>query len=309
MKTVKMILSALLILAGSFLEILYIYYRYKADGIFLPICIVIGIGLNIFLMLAVYEKKNGLAIALIFFSILNTTSGQTLSMLKKENTEKKTNSNDVINSQIMRYQNSIDEMENEIKAINKRLNGFETMEEKAMYRNNVRDDEASIQKKRDEIKAAEEKITELSSKQKTAVEQNVDQTSVYSFYGSIPEWKLKDWITFILHTILSFFISIMAPFGIRVLEKETRKEVAKEEKEFTVEDWASWVWRLNDRLNKQAIPSEYALQEYAHIAGKKWNPEKHKTLLEKAKKVGIIDIHGKPYGNAENAEKMLKNEK
>ena len=314
MNKLKRVLACLLILAGSFLEILYIYYRYKSDGIFLPVCIIIGVGLNIFLMLAVYEKRKGLAAALIFFSILNTTSGQTLSMLKMENTEKKTVIADESGNQIARYKKDIAQLDTEIQAINKRLNGFATMEEKAEYKNNVREDEAALEKKRIEKARLETLITDTAKVIKEDAEDSVKATSVYTFYGSIPRWKLKDWITFILHTILSFFISIMAPFGIATLEKVTKEEREAKESEvaqvsdnsYTLEDWVRWMWR-GERLKKPVMSSLYAMEEFAYISAKKWDAEKHTAYMDKAIRLQLIDAKGNLVVKVDEAlEKMKK---
>ena len=230
----KKALSYCVIIIGAFLEIFYIVARYKPDGIIAPICILIGIALNIFLMLAAYNNNKPLMLALVCFSILNTSAGQTLSLKK---TEVKSVSNigiDETVEQNKRYAADIAKLDTEIDAINRRLNGFETMEEKAEYRNNVAADEQTIEKKRAEKARLEKLISDNTKDKKKEVEKTVQAESVYTFYGSMNTWKPADWLTFVLHTIFSVFISIMAPYGIYTLEKigqkKTRTRKPREEK-------------------------------------------------------------------------------
>lgn len=230
----KKILSYCVIVIGAFLEIFYTVARYKPDGIIAPICILIGVALNIFLMLAAYNGNKPLMIALVCFSVLNTSAGQTLSLKK---IEVKATTNIGVNEtdeQNKRYNDEIKVLTNEIAVIDKRLNGFATMEEKAEYKNNVAADELSIEKKRTEKARLEQLIADNTKNKKQEAEKTVQAESVYSFYGSMNKWKASDWLTFALHTIFSVFISIMAPYGIYTLEyrghKKAKQKVRREKK-------------------------------------------------------------------------------
>jgi hypothetical protein len=295
-----------LILAGSFLEVFYVSVRYSKDGIPMWICIIIGVSLNLFLMLAAYKEKTGLVFLLIAFSILNTSSGQTLSLLKKENAEKNTGIS-ASESQNNRYVNEIEQLEKEIKEIDVRLSGFDTMEKKAEYKNNIRDDEQFIKDKRAEQARLEQLITENENKIDEKSKNSVEATSIYTFYGSIPKWDAVDWFTFGLHTVLSFFIALMAPFGISVLKKEAVLETGEAERKLTAQEWVLLVWRGVD-IKKPYVPSLHVMEEYCKLLNIPWDDEAknlHQMCLDACNRNKLFSDGNKIIGDKQEAIRIL----
>ena len=93
---------------------------------------------------------------------------------------------------------------------------------------------------------------------------------------------------------------------------ETVKENVPEQKpevstnSYTLDDWITWAWYGAERREKPIVPSLKAMEEYAYLASKEWDTEKHIAYIELAEKAGLIDTTGKLTGNAENARNMLK---
>lgn len=302
------VLSYCLIVAGSFLEVFYIIARYKPDGIFTPICIVIGIALNVFLMIATYNKNKALMIALIVFSVLNTSAGQTLSLKKSEVKTVSIVGIDETEKQNKRYEKDIETLDSEIDAINKRLNGFETMEEKAKYKNNVLADEQSVKDKRKEKERIEKLISDNTKEKKTAVEKSVQAESVYSFYGSMNKWTSSDWLTFVLHTVFSFFMSIMAPYGIHTLtkqriaidtvanplEKEKPAKQYQRLKTLTLENWIELMWFGEKRDPKELrIPPTEIVKTWCEKKGYRFDDAEHAERIEQAKRLKLLSDNGR----------------
>lgn len=308
MKDKIKLLAYPLIVAGSFLEIFYVSIRYMKDGISLPICIVIGISLNVFLMLAVYKNRYVLAVLLIVFSILNTSSGQTLSLLKQEADEKQTG-NAIAEKQNTRYENQIAQLEKEILEINVRLSGFDTMEAKAQYRNNIKDDEQAIKDKRAEQARLEGLISANGAQEMKESAETVNATSIYTFYGSIPRWKASDWFTFALHTILSFFVSIMAPFGILVLEKEKESVTpSMPAGKLTPSEWVRLVWR-GVEIKKPYVPSLAVMEAYCKIMNYPWDSEAknlHEICLKKCMDSKLFTAENKIVGTKEQGYRAVE---
>lgn len=305
----RKVLSCCLIVAGSFLEIFYIIARYKPDGIIMPICIVIGIALNVFLMIATYNNHKPLMFALVLFSVLNTSAGQTLSLKKEEVKAVSIIGIDETEKQNKRYESDIAKLDNEIDTINKRLNGFETMEEKSEYKNNVAADELSIEKKRKEKERLEGLIKDNVNEKKQEAEKTIQSESVYTFYGSMNKWKASDWLTFALHTVFSFFMSIMAPYGIHTLtkkesvvtepianplEKEKPAKQYQRYKTVTLEIWTELMWFGEKREPKDLrIPSEDIIKTWCEKKGYRFDELEHAGRIETDMKLKLISDTGR----------------
>jgi len=306
----KKVLSIILIIGGSFAEIFYIIARYKPDGIIIPMCILIGIILNVFLMVAAYNNNKTLMIFLIAFSVLNTSAGQTLSLKKAEVKTVVSVGMDETTRQNARYEKDIDTLDAEIAAISKRLSGFKTMEEKAKYRTNVTADEKALTEKRAEKARLEGLISGNTESKKQEAEKTVQAESIYTFYGSMNKWTSADWLTFALHTIFSIFISIMAPYGIRTLvndktvivETETKNPLVKEKpvkqyqrlKTVTLEIWTLLVW-MGERNQPPVlrIPSDDLIKKWCADKGYRFDEPEHAERMEKAKELRLISDTGR----------------
>ena len=85
---------------------------------------------------------------------------------------------------------------------------------------------------------------------------------------------------------------------------ETKQDVSTNS--YTLDDWITWAWYGAERREKPVMPSLKAMEEYAYLAGKEWDTEKHIAYIELAEKAGLIDTAGKLTGSAGNARNMLK---
>jgi hypothetical protein len=285
-------LSIGLICLGSFLEVYYSAYRYIQDGIPVWLGIIIGLALNVFLMICMIQKRHVLALCLIVFSIISTSAGQTFSLIQKQSSE-------IVAAalpEVEELRKESEELGNEKSKIEAQIEEtVKTLQDRYQWRNTL----AAAEDRKREIErlilSNRERIDSLSDVQKTKIKEN----NIYTFYEGLTRDIFKaDALKFILHTILSVFIALMAPAGILALGSEERKEKPKEKKKPLVggkyidgKKWLALMWS-GEKKGKMFAPSEALLEQWAAANGYAWDSGRHARRLAAAINGGALSQAG-----------------
>ena len=115
-------------------------------------------------------------------------------------------------------------------------------------------------------------------------------SDIYQFYLTLFEWPVK-WSQFILQTMLSLFIAIMAPIGILLIGvKDTppTSSVVPIDKNI-LRDWVFYSWYLyrNKGINK--MPQDSSIIELMRRKYPEYTEKTHKMIKDAAKTSGIVD--------------------
>jgi hypothetical protein len=305
-----------LILVGSFLEVYYYASRFSADGTGLILAYIIGVGLNLLLLMAVRTKKSAyrfLTIGLLAFSIISTSAGQTFALIQKTDSEQTAR----VAPQVDEIERENDELLKEREQINQQITGtVSTLEDRFEWKNTLA--LAESRKTVIETTLAENRKRVDALKNGTA---DTGRENVYRFYSRLLKNRVsQDSLKFILHTLLSLFIALMAPVGIitlenmgsdarkgppdafgKVLEPDNKPDSGKK---MTKSEWVRFMW-IGERQNKNALPSVRLMEECCRIAGISWDLELHNQYLEIAKARGLIGEDNKLMVKQAVAEKIM----
>lgn len=305
----KNITAFILIVVGVSLEIYYYGTRFIADGTWGPLAFFIGAGLNLLLITTVRKKKARykiLSFALVVFSVVSTSAGQTFAMIQKGEREAK----EVTAPEIASIEKENEELEKEIAELNSQITGtVTTLEDRYEWRNTLTKAEKQREEKRAKINENRKRLYELRDGKKILSD---ERETVYTFYSGILRGKIgADMLKFILHTILSVFIALMAPVGILSLEEKigNGKQIESEKStgELTDAEWVRFMWR-GTRLEHPlyGIPNDELMRKYCEIAKKEWNLARHGERVKRAETLGLISLEkGKILVSQEEAEEKM----
>lgn len=216
---VKKILPTLLIIAGSFLEVYYYAFRFANEGV--PIWLSIIIGGALTALLAAVTIKRGtvisalLIISLAVFSIVTTSAGQAFSLNvelieQAENTVNQAN----ISDELEEISIDIDRLNNEYDSLSEQIAGtITTLENRYEWKNTLKSAEDRQGEITARLSVLKDRRQELRALQTTRADIESIDKNIYTFYSDLFGFDAK-WLQFILQTILSGFIALMAPFGI-----------------------------------------------------------------------------------------------
>ena len=277
-KLANIIVAVVMISTGWFLEVYYYWFRFTGDGVDGRVALIIGAGLTVLLTSLFIEPtklKKILMIPLILFSVFCTTSGQAYSYGEKQREATKT-SNVEINKQQMidNYNNSIlglqTQLESEIKLIDVDLKTRAYLNKNGVTPTlenieNIKKDIKYYQELRDEILKSLEPI----EKEKTAYEILADDLGIYN----------ANILKILSLLSLSFFIAIMAPSGVYMMQSmflniPKTKERTKED---IIKAYTKSRYRGEDKPNtlkgrpevvKEAKISQVAFEKITEIARK-----------------------------------------
>jgi type II secretory pathway pseudopilin PulG len=296
----KKLFAILLIIFGSFLEIWYYKFRFENDGIESWLAITIGIALTLFLALAVLKNKKSLIIALIIYSILATSAGQSFSLSKYENVISKQDAYE------KNYQDNITELENRIKRLDNEYdkiqsdinNSVSNLEDRHNWRRIIREANARLDTIESERTKLQAELSRLRSTATTHETIEKKSTNVYLFYNNLTGSIIgSDWWQFIFQTILSLFIALMAPLGIIIIiahKKRLPKKITKTIKDDDywrpwVERWvhASWIGKRTGKSDK-ILPAD-AFFEFTSTRGKPFTKTMYNLILNVAKEKKLLD--------------------
>ena len=297
----KNITAFILIAVGVSLEVYYYGTRFIADGTWAPLAYIIGAGLNLLLITAVRKKPlqyKLLSLALVVFSVVSTSAGQTFAMIQKSEREVK----QITAPEIASLEKENEALEKEIEDLNGQITGtVTTLEDRYEWRNTLNKAEKQREEKRAKINENRERLAALRAGKRAGKDEG---ETVYTFYSGILRGKIgADMLKFILHTILSVFIALMAPVGILSVERKDENAIGKETNELTDDEWVRLMWR-GTRLERPVygIPNDELMRKYCEIAKKEWSLERHGELLRRADKLGLLSLEkGKILANQDEA--------
>jgi len=283
MKNIKkislIILSVALLGLGWFLEVYYYQFRFSGDGVQPIVSILIGIGLTLLLTSLFINLNIGKIIIifpLVLFSIFCTTSGQNYSYNIKSKSNSIENANEENNQDRFDYYTAkIEQLNNELLHENSLLpddiksrtylntNGVQPLLENIKF---IKLDIKEYEVLRDGFLSNLNSSNNISVTSKSAYEMLADDLGL----DSPTPLKLMS------QAILSLFIALMAPTGVRILSNVFKVKTVKQKK--TVEP----------AINK----TEYLIRIYAKARFR--NEEKPSTLKGRGdvtKETGISQLN------------------
>jgi hypothetical protein len=220
-KNFDWLLPVLLILFGGFLEVYYYFMRFsRADGVVEWVGILIGVGLTVLLMAVSWQKRTVLKVFLIVFSVIATSGGQSFSLIEKNKENVQAQSADEL--KLLEAEQA--SLVKEYAQIQERIStSIKSLEDQFEYKNTL----ATAETRKAEISQRQKEI-QVEIKGLNKDQTNVEAANIYSFYADLfGEVVPVSWIKFILHTLLSIFIAIMAPTGISALLRAQNRETAE----------------------------------------------------------------------------------
>lgn len=312
----RKLFSVFMIIIGSFLEIYFYVWRFSQDGLILPLSITIGAGLTLLLTILIYHRQYKWAVAIIIplalYSIFATSAGQAFSLNEKSGEEEqKQVKSTYITEQIEEKKREITEIDVEINTINELLkNSVEDIEKLGTWRSTVRESWVHV----DDLRATREnfrnQLAGLISQATAHSEVAVRPKNIYTFYSdmlSFPEY----WLQFILQTLLSAFIAIMAPIGLITYNKKQLNPISaiKLLTPEYIEKWVNINW-ISCRSGKQnKILSKKLYRKHLENHNVAYDKEKYDIIHNLCCQKEIIHKNGNIIiTEEERAIKILKKE-
>jgi len=308
-----------IIIIGSFLEIWYYRFRFVNDGISSWLAITIGIALTLLLALAVFQRQYWWAWAIIIpvslYSVFATSAGQAFSLgeILREDSTKQVQSEYTMD-EIDDIRSQIDWIDSEIKRISESIDTtVDSLEDRGMWRTTLADAEKRQRELREERKQLTAELSELhkEARQHESVEKR--SRNIYEFYGNMFHWD-KEWLQFILQTILSTFIAVMAPLGIIVLQSTGIKKptVKKPSTDKITSDkigrWIQISWiGIRSGKSKKILPKQ-TYESFLKDRGKIFDRQEYETIYNAAVKSGAIAEDGRIIEKNETEAKKLISE-
>jgi hypothetical protein len=309
MNKIRRIAAVSLIIIGSFLEIYFYVWRFNQDGLGIWLPIVIGTGLTMLLIIAVYSRKQKvyywLIVPLAFYSIFATSAGQAFSLgeqLKETeniNIASKYNLEEITDteSQIDWYNDEIGKLSESIQA------SSNSLEDRYHWKNTIRLAQERQDKLISQRATLSGQLRELRAVATEHTEIDKRPQNIYTFYSGMIGTS-EYWLQFILQTILSAFIAIMSPVGLILFMDrkppggKVAESVVKYSRKVTenipglqlkeIEDWVSINWvGIRHRKSKDILmEKDYRYFKEKHL--KIFNKAKYDRLLEIAIKLYLV---------------------
>lgn len=281
----------ILIICGAGLNIYFYTFRFLGDGILFPVAIIEAISLELLLAIVVYNYKRNilfvmLSIVIIFYAVIQTSAGQTFSLLSHIAMSEKINNNDII---LKNYEQLLNGLSTESETINRQLQSIGTTEGRADYSATVNSATyrlSTIQKQKQNLLNEIKNITIEDKKEKQNENKKI---SIYEFYSSAPGWDGQRWLQFAFHSFLSFLIAVMTPIGIlSITNSERIKNISKKD----IEDFINICWyKVCAGTGNYILPVD-AWIELSRREGKIVDAKAYNDLFEIAVKSKIIKSDG-----------------
>ena len=285
------VLSIALLSGGWFLEVYYYQFRFVGDGTPFWIAIIIGVSLTLFLsslFINMNKKKYMLSFVLILFSMFYTMSGQNYSYSKSQN------ANSTINSQAATIQNKYDYYTVRINETRKSI----------QYKDSILPDDIKdrtylnkngVQPLLKEINGLKEELEILEGKRDHLDLGNVEIVSLSAYEMLANDLGLSSPtpLKLISQAVLSLFIALMAPSGIRILSntyhptppKKTVKTATKAVKNDELTIYSNS--RFRGLESPTTLKGRAGVVEEIHISFDRFN--KYSTL---EKKLNLVESTG-----------------
>jgi large-conductance mechanosensitive channel len=306
----KKITGISLIAIGSFLEVWYYMYRFTGDGLPLWLSLIIGIGLNIFLIGLVLNGKliKGAPvwiIIIISFSIISTSAGQAMSLQEQER-EIKTSTHsreiELLKQQRKMWENNYNKA---VELLDRSVSDFDDMWE---WRNTTQKYEDQRDEALEQIKAIDLKLVD-----KTQQKASSQSLTIYSFYLRLFSGETAGvaWFQFVLQTILSAIIAFMAPLGILLVMKKSKKQrrkkkhkpETKQQVKTDIDKIKKWIrinWIGIRRNKSKSILPKNIYKDYIISRSEDFDSQEYNRIFETVRKAGVIADDGRIIEKNEN---------
>ena len=242
--------AALLIVLGSFLEILYYSIRFTQDGSSLWLSIVIGAALTLFLaVLTMLRRDNRWSVPAAFvlaaYSVFATAAGQAAALGLIQNERSQDDAQQAIAADaIDDYRTNVARLDREEADLLASVEGM-TLRERAIWATRgvapMRERQETIAAERrewqDRIDAERSRLTTHETVERV-------ERDIYAFYASVIGGDPRV-IQITLQVVLSVFIAMMAPAGIIMLTREPTEpdpEPVETEYQKQARSWAYISW-------------------------------------------------------------------
>ena len=159
-----------------------------------------------------------------------------------------------------------------------------TFEEVWEWRNTTSKYEHQRDTLNDEIKEIRNKLIVLKN---PVVQIKEDKNNIYWFYNSLLGASVK-WSQFILQTILSAFIAIMAPLGIILIMNNVPKEKILITKQ-SISDWVKFSFYLSSKGESEKIIPQNSFIEFKNRRGIIYDVKEYLAIKRLGMKSGVID--------------------
>jgi hypothetical protein len=277
MHKLKLSTALSLILLGASAEVFFYQYRFVSDGMSLGVAITIGVALTIMLMVASTFKNKSLALLLIIYSVIATSAGQSYSLeLVRGEAQIVENRNAENRREYDRLQSNIDALTEEWNRLNDEKQDL-SLADYSMWRTAL----ANINERQGQVA---DDIKEFSRQQEAlSLAVLIQPDDIYTYYSKligIPASILQ----FILQSMLSVFVALMAPVGINIWPKiEPQKTVSVELKDTPTTIQRQRMIDFVSTLDSGYLPTW-------QTSG--FTKDEYKTALGVLKKIGAIKNTG-----------------
>lgn len=292
-----------IIALGSCLEIYFYVFRFIGDGMILPAAIGAAVALELLLAFAVYNSHVSrwfVAVAVIvsLYATVQTSAGQTFSLLSHNETAVKNDSNALL---IVEHENNLKRLALEADNINSQLSSVNKIEDRAQYGRTVYAATLRLEKINNDRMTSLKMISDLSGKQSESKSQTLKNMSVYDFYSSMPKWSSMDWLKFVFHSFLSVLITLMTPVGILswTRKDEPKKMKFKKIDSKEIETFVRGSWYKIRQGTGSKILSEISLMDFLKREGVELKLGVYPDLYNRCLELNIINADGTILNNNE----------
>lgn len=290
---------------GSFLEIYFYVWRFKQDDLSLWLSIIIGTGLTLTLTALIFKRNYKavfvIIVPLALYSVFATSAGQAFSLNEKVDEEEQAAvSSEYIAQEIQDKEKEIFGIDEEIEllkaAIGKTVTGLENAWE---YKGTLERSQARIDLLRVEKKELSAALFDLRKSATTHSNVTIRAKNIYTFYADMLNFS-EYWLQFILQTILSAFIAIMAPAGMILFNSKEEPQPKKKKRKKVIgvspEDVNEWVdigwFGVRSGRSEELVP-EATFQEYQKRHGKEFDKSKYDSILGESHRLHLVEKDGR----------------
>jgi hypothetical protein len=220
----RYIFAALLISIGTPLESYFYWYRFTREGMDIYIAGAAGAGLILLLSVFVYlardnRKLYAPALAVALFSVVSTSAGQSFATLSEQQLSAGVEVR-VQSAQDMKTsaEEEVQRLDADYAALTRQIDAtVSSLEDRYAWQRTLATVDAQRKTNRDrresELRRFDQAVLDLATLSVSR------QTDIYSYYSSLFGLSAR-WLQFILHTILSAFLTAMTPTGVALWPKK-----------------------------------------------------------------------------------------
>ena len=313
---------------GSFLEIWYYYWRFNNDGIAAWLAVTIGASLTLLLALAVVWRRKGWAwliiIPLAIYSIVATSAGQAFALGIVLEAESRIEVAEAVRQdEITEAESRIALLQSEYQDIREQINvTVGSLADRGLWRTTLAVAEARQAELTVLITENQERLSALRLDTITHEAVGSRSITIYEFYRDLFGLD-PGWLQFILQTVLSAFIAVMAPIGILTLPRREQRAVKPQkpgrptgrkraEWEGPVNQWvsANWIGVRTQKSNRILLRETF--EEFCSQRDIAFTDYRYRTIKSAAERCKVVDknaitVYDETRAKAQILTEVLKN--